>query len=69
MTKPKAYKKKAKKPIIKHPNEYPTRPKALGKSSGSMQGVAGWRYGHYRLDEHTRQSGDFLDTYLDSLKH
>lgn len=69
MAKAKAYKTKPRNPLIKHPNEYPIRPRALGKSKGSTQGVAGWRHGYYRQDEHTRDSGDFLSRYLDSLSN
>lgn len=69
MTKPKHLQKKPRKAVRKDTNEYPIRLKALGKSKGSTQGVAGWRSGYYRLDETARDSGDFLQTYLDSLKH
>lgn len=65
----KAYKVKPRKPLIENPNAYPRRRKPLGVSSGSMQGVAGWRSDYHRLDERTRDSGDYLTEYLESLKH
>ena len=69
VTKPKSYKPKPRKPLIENSNAYPVRFKTLGKSRGSMQGVAGWRSNYHRLDEYTRDSGDYLTEYLKSLKH
>ncbi len=69
MTKPKAYKTKPRKPYIENPNPIPRWRKALGRSSGSMQGVAGWRTEYHRVNDSTRDSGDFLAEYLESLKH
>jgi len=38
-------------PAIPNPNAYPVRHKPLGRSSGSVEGVAGWRSNYYKLDE------------------
>jgi hypothetical protein len=36
------------KPIIKQVGTYPVRPRSLGKSKSSEQGVAGWRNNYHR---------------------
>jgi len=44
-------KKLTKAPLIPRTPTYPVRSGPLGRSSGSMEGVAGWRTNYYKLDE------------------
>jgi hypothetical protein len=37
-------------------SEYPWRSNSLGKSSGSMQGVAGWRSSYYQPQQEDKKS-------------
>lgn len=49
--------KKIERKIVHYkPSEYPWRSNSLGKSSGSLQGVAGWRSSYYQPPHEDRKS-------------
>ncbi len=57
------------KPVIDAvPAPYPIRRKPLGQSSGSQEGVAGWRSGFHRPDGVKLDGSDFSGSYLAYLR-